>query len=184
MVRLLCSSFNSIHVASACIIIVIFFFFFISLLGSSPGVHRRSRAGRCHEGQRGVLDHQGLYHHDANHVPHVPLFSKWKCRVEFGKQLFLPGRVRGEGAGVPGQAGTEQRLIRLKFFHFDILTSDVFQRCPLDQLVPTNLRCGHYCVYGQIKSTTHLDNFNNAFTVDNFSRNQICDVNSLRILKR
>ena len=30
----------------------------------------------------------------------------------------------------------------------------------------------------------HFDNLNNAFTVDNFSRSQICDANSLRILKR
>ena len=43
---------------------------------------------------------------------------------------------------------------RFKEIFFNILTSDVFQLCPLDQLVPKILRCGHYCVYGQIKSTT------------------------------
>ena len=115
MVRPLSASVNSIHVASSCIIIVIFV---SSPLGLSPGVHRRSCAGGCHEGQRGVLDHQGLYHHDANYKS---LF-KWKRWIEFEKQP-LPGRVRGEGAGVPGQAWTEQRLICLKFFlfqHFDI----------------------------------------------------------------
>merc|ERR550534_3082241 len=87
------------------------------------GVHRRSRAGGCHEGQGGVLDHQG--------------------------------RVRGEGAGMPVQAWPEQRLICLKFFlllYFDIIRVPTLPTLPAG--AKNILRCGHYCVYGQIKSTT------------------------------
>ena len=108
MVRPLSASFNSIHVASFCIIIVIF------VSSNHHWDHRQVFIG-------GAVLADVMKDKEEFWITKVfiimmqimNLFSK----MEFGNQP-LPGRVRGEGAGLPGQAGPEQRLICLKFFLF------------------------------------------------------------------